>query len=118
MTLGRRAAALIAVCVAGLTGIARPAAAQSVTLAVPLVAGDSVSPAPPITVTAVPGPPQFGPYSVSIELSFEPQFRTPFFVDASSELSATFTLDSLMAERRIVFFRARLNDNFGNAVVT
>lgn len=118
MRVGRRAAALIAGIVAGLAPLARPAAAQSITLGVPLVAGDSVSPAPPITVTALPGPPEFGPYSVAIELSLEPQFRTPFFVDASSTLSATFELDSLMQQRTIVYFRAELTDNFGRVVAT
>jgi hypothetical protein len=118
MKAGRRATALMAAFIAAATSVARPAAAQSVTLGVPLVAGDSVSPAPPITVTALPGPPQFGPYSVSIELSFEPQFRTPFFVDAATSLSATFQVDKLMTQRTIVYFRARLTDNFGVVVAT
>jgi len=96
--------------VAALTAMARPAAAQSITLVVPVVRGDSVSPAPPITVTALPGPPELGPYSVSIELSLEPQFVRPFFVDASGDLSTTFTLDSLMSERTVVYFRARLTN--------
>ncbi len=116
MRSGRRPAACLAGLVTALLAVVSPMKAQSVTLAVSAVVGDSVSPAPSITVTAIPGPPQFGPYSVSIELSLEPQFRTPFFVNASSDLSATFQVDSLMPPRQIVYFRARLTDQFGNFV--
>ena len=90
--------------------------AQSVTLALSALAGDSTSPAPEMTVTGVPGRPEFGPYTVSLEMSLEPQFRTPFYVRDSDQSSATFRVDSLLPERAMVFFRARLTDGFRNVV--
>ena len=116
MRVGRRAAALMAAVAAALGVGIRPAAAQSVTIAVSAIVADSVSPAPQITVAALPGPPELGPYSVSIELSVDPQFRTVFFVDASSDLTATFALDSLMPERTTIYFRARLTNVQGTVV--
>lgn len=91
-------------------------AAQRVSIAISAIVADSTSPAPVMTVNGVEGRPEFGPYSVSLELSLEPQFRTPFFVKVADQASGTFNVDSLLPERTVVFFRARLIDN-GNRVV-
>jgi hypothetical protein len=90
--------------------------AQSVTLAISALVGDSTSPAPEMTVTGVQNRPEFGPYSVSLELSLEQQFRTPFYVRDAVQQNATFRVDSLLPERTVVFFRARLTDAGGNIV--
>ena len=114
MRLGRRIAAIL-MAVAVLGG-ARRLDAQSVTLAISAVIGDSTSPAPVMTVTGFPTRPEFGPYSLSLAISTEPQFRNPFYVRNADTTVATFTIDSLMPERTMVFFRARLTDAFGTVV--
>jgi hypothetical protein len=92
-------------------------AAQRVTLAISAVVADSTSPAPVMTVTAFDIRPELGPYSVSLELSMEPQFRTPFFVKAADQgAGTTFHVDELLPERTVVYFRARLIDGRSNIV--
>jgi len=114
MNVGRRVAALL-VAVAAL-GKTQGAGAQTVTLAISAIIADSTSPAPFITVTGVPIAPEFGPYTLSLAIANEPTFRNPFLVKNADGNVATFTVDSLMPERVMVFFRARLVDAFGTTV--
>ena len=116
MTVPRHAPAWL-VFAALLCGTGR-LAAQRVTLAISAVVADSTSPAPQITVTGLDVRPEFGPYSVSLELSLEPRFITPFFVKVADQGSGTFNVDSLLPERTVVFFRARLIDGQANIVAT
>jgi hypothetical protein len=114
MSLGRRVAALV-VAAAALCCNQR-IEAQSVTLAVSGLLADSAPPAPVITVTGLATRPEFGPYSISLALSLDAQFRSPFYARTAPGETATFTLDSLMTEHSVVFFRARLIDQFGTVV--
>jgi hypothetical protein len=94
----------------------RRAAAQSISIFISGLAGDSTSPAPAMSVTTV-GLSRFqGPYTITLELSYEAEFRTPFFVGVSDESNSTFHVDSLLAEQRRVFFRARAIDPTGLVV--
>lgn len=88
------------------------AVAQSVNLSL-AVDQDSISPAPSVIVQGTPGPAELGPYTITLEVALEPQFRAPIFVGSSPNLSATFTLDSLLPERKVANFRARIVDRFG-----
>ncbi|MDB4875674.1 MAG: hypothetical protein JWM41_2120 [Gemmatimonadetes bacterium] len=116
MMVWRRAAAyLVAAALAWGVGASR-LESQSVRLSLSATVGDSASPAPSMTVTGFQNQPQLGPYSISLELSLESQFRTPFYARTNSNESAIFTIDSLLPERTVVFFRARLADRFGNVV--
>lgn len=110
MRRGRRVAALV---VAAALGGSRPVAAQSLTLAISALLADSTSPAPVMTVTAVGAPPERGPYTVALTLSSDAQFRNPFYSRSVQGETGTFTLDSLLTEKTVVFFRARLFDRFG-----
>jgi hypothetical protein len=74
---------------------------------------DSISPAPPILVQGTAGPPELGPYSISLEIALEPQFRAPILVTASASLSMSVQVDSLLPERTRVYFRARIIDRQG-----
>jgi hypothetical protein len=113
MTMKRRAAAcLLSALLCGGTQLG----AQSVSLAISAIAADSTSPAPVMTVTGQENRPELGPYSVSLELSLESQFNRPFYINVAGGESAIFTVDSLLPERTMVFFRARLTDNFGTVV--
>jgi hypothetical protein len=112
----RRAAAGVVAAALAFGGSATRLGAQSVRLALSAVLSDSVSPAPSMSVTAFESQPQLGPYSISLELSLESQFRTPFFARTTTEEGGNFKLDSLLPERVPVFFRARLIDRFGNVV--
>lgn len=103
---------LIAACVVSPARLA----AQSVTLGLSATLGDSTSPAPNMTVTGFEDQPERGPYTVSIALSFEPQFRVPFYTNFAQAEAARFTLPSLMPERSTVYFRARLVDRSGVVV--
>lgn len=91
-------------------------AAQRVTIAISAIVADSTSPAPQMTVTGLEGRPELGPYSISLELAMDAQFRTVFFVKVADQASATFNVDSLLPERTVVFFRARLIDGQSNIV--
>ncbi len=112
MRWGRRAAAL-----AVIAGVApwRPAVAQSVTVSVPVV-NDSISPAPPILVQGTPGAPSLGPYSLSLEVALEPQFRAPIMIRSASAMTLSAQPDSLFPESARVFFRGRLVDAQGQVV--
>ena len=112
MRWGRRAAALAVI--AGVTGL-RAAHAQSVTVSVPAT-GDSISPAPPILVQGTPGPASLGPYSLSLEVALEPQFRAPIIIRASSDMTLAVQADSLFPEHVAVFFRGRLINGQGQVV--
>jgi hypothetical protein len=112
MTVRRRHAAL-ALVVGLMAGVASRGIAQSVSVSL-VVVNDSISPAPQILVQATPGPPSLAPYNVTLEVALEPLFRAPFLVRASSDLSPSFQVDSLLPERTVVFFRARIFDRFGN----
>jgi len=90
----------------------RAAGAQSVSVSVPIV-NDSISPAPPILVQGTAGPPEFGPYSISLEVSLDPLFRTPILARASPALSMVVQVDSLLPERTRIYFRGRIIDRRG-----
>jgi len=109
MRLGRRLAALV---VAAALGGVRPVTAQSLTLAISALLADSTSPAPVMTVTAFGTLPERGPYTVALTLSNDAQFRNPFYSRSVQGETGTFTIDSLLTEHTIVFFRARLIDRF------
>ena len=112
MRWGRRAAALAVI--AGLAG-AGAAGAQALTVSVPVV-NDSISPAPPILVEGTPGDPSQGPYSLSLEVALEPQFRAPILIRASSAMTLAAQPDSLFPEAMRVYFRARLIDGQSRVV--
>jgi hypothetical protein len=114
MKVGRRAAAfLMAVAV---LGVSERMGAQSITLAISALNADSTSPAPVITLSGFPTRPEFGPYTLSLSLATEPLFVNPFFTKNATGDVATFNVDSLLPERTVVFFRARLIDAFGTTV--
>ncbi len=112
MRWGRRASALAVV--AGMAGL-RAAGAQSVTVSVPVV-NDSISPAPPILVEGTPGAPSLGPYSLSLEVALEPQFRAPIIIRAAAAMTLSVQADSLLPEATRVFFRGRLIDGQGQVL--
>ena len=109
MSWGRRTAALAVI--AGMAGL-RAAGAQSVTVSIPVV-NDSVSPAPPILVQGTAGPPDLGPYSLSLEVSLDPLFRAPILARASPTLTMVVHVDSLLPERTRVYFRGRIINRLG-----
>ncbi|HEY2164491.1 MAG TPA: hypothetical protein VGH04_10895 [Gemmatimonadaceae bacterium] len=113
MTVRRRHAAL-ALVVGLMAGVTSRGLAQAVSVSLAVV-NDSISPAPQVLVQGTPGPPSLAPYSVTLELALEPLFRAPFLVRSSSDLAASFQVDSLLPERTVVFFRARIFDRLGNA---
>ena len=113
MRVGRRVAAFL-IAVAALAGSRAPG--QTVSLAISAIIADSTSPAPFMTVTGFPTQPERGPYTLSLAIANEPTFRNPFFFKNADGNVATFTVDSLMPERVMVFFRARLVDAFGTVV--
>lgn len=116
MTALRRAAACLGVAALASLGRAPRAGAQSVRLVLPELVADSTSPAPRMQITGTENQPELGPYSVSLELSLESQFRAPFAAFTTVSETATFTIDSLLPERKAIFFRVRLSDRFGNVV--
>jgi hypothetical protein len=91
----------------------RAVGAQSISLAVLPLYGDSTSPAPTLSITASPLDPPFGPGLVQLELATDPQFRAPFYIRSTSQLTSQFTVDSLLPEKMRVYFRARLFDQAG-----
>jgi len=114
MKRGRRVAAFIVAAAALL--VSRRTSAQSVTLAVSPLLADSTSPAPDMSVSGLATRPEFGPYTVSLALSLEPQFRNPFYARSAPGETASFKVDSLLPEHAVVYFRARLIDQFGTVV--
>ncbi|MEP6494187.1 MAG: hypothetical protein ABJF01_16000 [bacterium] len=113
---GRAAACVLACVLAGLLCGSSRSGAQTITLAISALAADSTSPAPVMTITARDNRPDLGPYTVSLELSLESQFRSPFYINVAADEFAQFTVDSLLPERTMIFFRARLSDRFGTVV--
>lgn len=110
MMVRRRHAALVLGMSIALGG--RMAAAQSVNLVMAVIQ-DSISPAPAILVEGTPAPEDLGPYTITLEVALEPQFRSPVFVGSSPTLSATFVIDSLLPAGKIANFRARIIDRTG-----
>jgi hypothetical protein len=115
MTHRRRSTALAVyalLCGVLLLGTPRAAWAQSVTISL-TASGDSISPAPTITVTAANLPSDVEMASLTLEASLEALFRTPFLVRSSTSASARFIVDSLLPQRTRVYFRARVIDRDG-----
>jgi hypothetical protein len=112
----RRAAAWLVGAALSLVTAACGAAAQSIQVSLSGMTADSTSPAPIMSVSAFETHPEAGPYSVSLDLSLEPQFRAPFYSRNTVGVNATFTIDSLLPARNVVYFRVRLLDRFGNVV--
>ncbi len=114
MMAWRRRAALggLLVCLAA----GREAAAQSIHLTFSASTGDSISPAPVMTVTGLESRPDLGPYTVQVQLSTASDFHAPFLVRAAPTENGTFTLDSLLTEHETVYFQASLLDRFGDIV--
>src|SRR3954471_23508452 len=98
MTGGRRIAAFV---VAMAAFLGTRIEAQSVTLSISALLADSTSPAPNMTVTGFAIRPEFGPYSVSLDLSLDAQFRNPFYARTAPGEVATFIIDSLLTERTV-----------------
>ena len=110
MMVRRRIAALVVgMSIAQGAGVA---GAQSVNLSLAVIQ-DSISPAPAVLVQGTPGPVDLGPYTITLEVALEPQFRAPVFVGSSSSLLASFAIDSLLPEGKVASFRARIIDRFG-----
>lgn len=114
MRVGRRAAVFLMAAAA--LGGSGTVGAQSITLAISNLVADSTSPAPVITLSGFPTRPELGPYTLSLSLATEPLFVNPFVTKNATGDVATFNLDSLLPERTVVFFRARLIDAFGTTV--
>jgi len=114
MRVGRRLAAFV-VAAATLCG-PRPIEAQSITLSISALLADSTSPAPNMTVIGIPAAPDLGPYSVSLTLATDAQFRNPFYTRSADGTTANFILDSLLTEHTVVFFRARMTNQLGAVV--
>jgi hypothetical protein len=112
MKWGRRTAALAVI--AGIAAL-RAAGGQSVTVSIP-AQNDSISPAPPILVEGTPGGAANGPYSLSLEVALEPQFRAPIVVRSSSAMTLAVQTDSLFPQHVRVYFRGRLIDGGGGVV--
>lgn len=116
MSIRRRWPALAGLVIGLVAG--RAAAAQSIHLTLSASSGDSISPAPVLTVAALESRPDLGPYTVQVELSLESDFRAPFLVHAAPAENATFTLDSLLPEHTTIYFQSSLLDRFGQIVAT
>ena len=114
MSLGRRVAAFVVAAAA--LGFARRIEAQSVTLSISALFADSTSPATNMIVTGFPALSDSGQYSVSLTLATDAQFRAPFYTRSADGTTANFILDSLLTEHTVVFFRARLINQFGAVV--
>ncbi len=112
--MARRRHAALALVVGLMAGVTNRGIAQEAVSVSLAVVNDSISPAPQILVQGTPGPPSLGPYNVTLEVALEPLFRAPFLVRSSSNLSPSFQVDSLLPERTVVFFRARIFDRLGN----
>jgi hypothetical protein len=107
MMRGRLALAMLFACAA------RAVAAQSLTINFSATEGDSISPAPVISVAGEQVPPDAQPATIQLLASLEPQFRSPFMAQTRSGSIVQFQLDSLLPERTVVYFRATLIDRFG-----
>jgi len=111
--MARRRRAALALVVGLMAGVTNRGIAQAVSLTLAVV-NDSISPAPQMLVQGTPGAPALGPYSITLEAALEPLFQAPILVRSSSDLSASFQVDSLLPERTVIYFRARIFDRLGN----
>ncbi len=109
----RRRRAALALVVGLMTGVTSRGLAQAVAVSMAVV-NDSISPAPQILVQGTAGPPSLAPYTLTLEIALEPLFRSPIAVRASSNLNASFQVDSLLPEHTVVYFRGRIIDRLGN----
>jgi len=108
----RRLAAL-ALVLGLLAGGARMVSAQEITIRVIPTTSDSISPGPTIEVQGSPVPVASQPSTVTLELSRESLFRSPFLVRSAAGFAASFGVDSLLPERTRIYFRARVIDAAG-----
>ena len=111
MKVWRRSAALALVWTV-FAGRARTLSAQEITIRV-VPSADSISPAPVIEVQGAPVPVASQPSTVTLELSRESLFRSPFLVRSAAGAAASFGVDSLLPERTKIYFRARVIDAAG-----
>jgi len=100
---------MLAMCV--VPGLLR---AQSLSLVISGLIADSTSPAPAVSLAAAKLDPDLGPYTFTLEMSVDPAFRTPFFVNASDDPSTMYHLDSLLSEHQRIYFRGRALDVRGS----
>jgi hypothetical protein len=113
MSRGRRAAAWLGAVALALLGAKRGDAQSTISIRVSSLKVDSMPPAPLVTLTSLQNRPDLGPYTVSLELSTEPAFQRPFYVNVVDGEGASFTTDSLLPEHAVIYLRARLTDRFG-----
>jgi hypothetical protein len=109
MMRGRRCAAVGALAVALVAGGVHRANAQRVTLTVQVL-NDSISAGPNLVVAATGVAPDQQPVGVRIEASRDPSFSAPFYVRTSSVGDTAFTVDRLLPEKSVVYFRTTLLD--------
>lgn len=107
----RRVAAWVALLALGLG--AQGVVAQSISIHVASLKGDSMPPGPVVVLSALGGGASAGPYSLTLEMSSEPAFQTTFYINVATTLDTSFTTDSMLTEHQRVFLRARLIDRFG-----
>lgn len=111
MSRWRRIAACVAFLALGLG--AQGVLAQSISIRVASLKGDSMPPGPFIVLSATAGGNGNAPFSLTLEMSLEPTFQSSFYVSAAAGLDASFTTDSLLSEHERVYMRARLFDRIG-----
>lgn len=116
MSLARRRAARGALTVALAAVGGRSVGAQRVTLSVQVV-NDSIAAAPNLTVSTSGITPGLEPVGVRVEAARDLSFQSPLFVRMARAGDTTFTLDRLLPERTVVFFRTSLLDR-NDRVVT
>lgn len=103
-----------AVLVALAAGAARSVAAQSITVTYSAVEGDSVSPAPVISVFAQQVPAELQPSQVRVLISDRSPTDPAFVVLQQPGISAQFILSSPLPSAHRVFLTAQLLDRNGN----
>jgi hypothetical protein len=108
MSVARRRAALGAVLVALAAGTEN-LDAQRVALSVQVVR-DSIAAAPNLSVTATGVQPELEPVSVRLEASRDASFQAPFYVRMARTGDTTFTVDRLLPEKTLIYFRTTLLD--------
>ena len=111
----RRAALFALVSLMGLAaGAARPLAAQSITVTYSVVEGDSVSPAPVISVFAQQVPDNAQPSQIRLLISDRSPTDPAFVALQQPGTSAQFILSSPLPSAHRVFLTAQLLDRNGN----
>jgi hypothetical protein len=111
MSRWRRVAACVAPLALGLG--AQGVLAQSISMRVASLKGDSMPPGPVVVLSAVAGNTGSAQFSLTLEMSLEPTFQSSFYVSAGAGLDASFTTDSLLSEHERIYMRARLFDGGG-----